>query len=67
LFGVLDIKDHEHFTTLHLGLHLQTNVTEDPTTKRPSSVFWRNGHGRRYWKARDPGIRLENIAVLRRS
>jgi hypothetical protein len=54
-----------------------TNETELPTTKGPSSVegtpgqvssaIWRNGHGRRYWKARDPGHRLGSIAVHRRN
>ena len=27
---------------------------------RSSRAIWRNGHGRRYWKARDPGHRLES-------
>ena len=54
------------YPTLHLGPLLQTSVTEDPTTKIPSSVFWRSGHGMRYWRARDPGRRREKIAGLRR-
>jgi hypothetical protein len=58
-------------TALHLGpvISLTMFVTELPTTNGPSgvaginSVFWRNGHGRRSWKARDPGKRLESIGL----
>ena len=67
LFSVLSlIKEKCTYTTLHLDLLRITNVTEDPTKNGPSSVFRRNGPGRRSWKEQDPGRRLGSIAFRRR-
>ncbi|KAM9473759.1 uncharacterized protein ACWYII_008391 [Salvelinus alpinus] len=73
-------QDREATSALHFGPILPTPhpmktkiVTEPPTKKGPSSVvtrgsdIWRNGHGRRYWTARDPGDRLGNIAAPKKN
>jgi hypothetical protein len=36
-------------TTLHLGLDLTTDITEDPTSNEPSSMVRRTGPGREDW------------------
>jgi hypothetical protein len=60
-------KEKSTLTTLHLGPFHTTIVTELPTTKGPSSVEkGTHGHERRSWTVKDPGGRLENIAIQRR-